>query len=482
MKKNCILISSLTLIFPFAISCSQPHVHVFDKKVLDYKYIFINGTCTHKAQYYYSCDCGLSSKGTEFEDMFDSDYGNHQHRYIDAKPGYEGWDSYYICDSCYKYFDKDSGGNFYEIPNIPWHSSLFIKNKKVGAAMQTMNPIVKSYLELNDDPNTENNEIAEFLSKNNKLLRDITPVSLSCNSRGNMPSSVKAVVFSDEECTKLVGEYDMIAGGNFAEAKIYNLIPNKYYYYVIDSNGEKTSVDSFTLDSNYRIIYTGGSILNMRDLGGKLCQNSKKIKYGILYRSASWSDINKEAESIIKSLGIKTELDVRKGSSYTTSGHPIEGVKFIQAGLTDYYGEMLTDKATISSIKQIIELIADGGDSLPLVFHCTAGADRTGLCAMIIEGALGVSDEDIYRDYETTTFYNGLRVRADVVNKDGVYSFRPDGKVMSNYNETSFQRVINEQLSIYEGRNISEKVVNFLITKCGISPDTINELRNKLLY
>jgi protein tyrosine/serine phosphatase len=36
---------------------------------------------------------------------------------------------------------------------------------------------------------------------------------------------------------------------------------------------------------------------------------------------------------------------------------------------------------------------------LPLVFHCAAGKDRTGVVAAIVLSVLGVSDDDIATDY-----------------------------------------------------------------------------------
>jgi protein-tyrosine phosphatase len=38
----------------------------------------------------------------------------------------------------------------------------------------------------------------------------------------------------------------------------------------------------------------------------------------------------------------------------------------------------------------------------PLLFHCTAGKDRTGLAAALILSALGVSEKDIWQDYLLT--------------------------------------------------------------------------------
>ena len=40
-----------------------------------------------------------------------------------------------------------------------------------------------------------------------------------------------------------------------------------------------------------------------------------------------------------------------------------------------------------------------------LYFHCRIGADRTGTLAYLLEGILGVSKENRYRDYELTVFF-----------------------------------------------------------------------------
>ena len=48
-----------------------------------------------------------------------------------------------------------------------------------------------------------------------------------------------------------------------------------------------------------------------------------------------------------------------------------------------------------------------------MVFHCTAGKDRTGLMAMLLLGALGVPDDDIVRDYELTTHYRSSKRLVD---------------------------------------------------------------------
>ena len=64
--------------------------------------------------------------------------------------------------------------------------------------------------------------------------------------------------------------------------------------------------------------------------------------------------------------------------------------------LAGRYLDMLDQGA--GSIVTALGTMADA-DRLPLVFHCSAGKDRTGVLAAILLSVLGVSDDDIAADY-----------------------------------------------------------------------------------
>jgi len=64
--------------------------------------------------------------------------------------------------------------------------------------------------------------------------------------------------------------------------------------------------------------------------------------------------------------------------------------------------------------KIFIHKIADN-NNLPLLFHCTAGKDRTGLGAAIILLALGVPKETVMQDYLLTNTYTRGEVEKNVV-------------------------------------------------------------------
>lgn len=46
-------------------------------------------------------------------------------------------------------------------------------------------------------------------------------------------------------------------------------------------------------------------------------------------------------------------------------------------------------------------------ENYPIVFHCAGGRDRTGTLSFLLLGLLGVSDEDLCRDWEASIFSEG---------------------------------------------------------------------------
>ena len=54
--------------------------------------------------------------------------------------------------------------------------------------------------------------------------------------------------------------------------------------------------------------------------------------------------------------------------------------------------------------REVFELLADP-ENLPLVFHCSAGKDRTGACSALILRLLGISREDIIADHQLSNLY-----------------------------------------------------------------------------
>ena len=224
----------------------------------------------------------------------------------------------------------------------------------------------------------------------------------------------------------------------------------------------------------------GDGTLNFRDLGGWKAANGKRIKYGRLIRGA---EVYREGEIEISATGIDTlvnklkidvELDFGDFSTYSPLEN--EGVEFIHGNNTyGIIGYNYPDRASIANasgrtkfyncLTAVISALSAGKN---VYFHCNAGADRTGTFAFIIEALLGVSESDLSKDYELTSFYTP---RYRNVNTDGDYGY----KSMVAWIKAN-----------YDGSTLNEKVYDLCTRTAanngiGLSSEQINTLRTIML-
>ena len=190
-----------------------------------------------------------------------------------------------------------------------------------------------------------------------------------------------------------------------ASAEIYNLIPGvTYYYRVVDADGAALKSACVTPVGPMRMIY--GVSSNVRDLGGWKADGGH-IAYGKLYRGAALSRrrMTDEARRIfLEDLGIGLDLDLRGiKESEANVGQVVEGADYLKFPVEKNLGRGTgnTQELYQEAIRTIIRYLGEGK---PVYFHCAGGADRTGTLAFLIEALVGVSESDLSKDYEITTF------------------------------------------------------------------------------
>lgn len=157
--------------------------------------------------------------------------------------------------------------------------------------------------------------------------------------------------------------------------------------------------------------------MNFRDLGGYHTADGRRTRSGLVFRSNSLQELTDEDLDILRSdLRVATVLDLRSPKEIARDGvgpfvdealHYVN-VPFlheqkdsgapgrIQEGLVARYFSYLTVAA--DNVVRALEMIADP-DNLPLVFHCSAGKDRTGVLAALVLGCVGVDPEHVVADY-----------------------------------------------------------------------------------
>lgn len=172
-------------------------------------------------------------------------------------------------------------------------------------------------------------------------------------------------------------------------------------------------------------------VINLRDLGGYIGLDQRSVGWGKMYRSAQLDRISESGISAMASLGVKTVVDLRFDDE--TERYPTVRDAFPIADFISWHSERLnTQKGPENEVKRSWRESLESGDSKlvreamrvnypkklyshqgvyremllrlvnqksPLLFHCAAGKDRTGVAAAIILGILGVSEKDIIEDY-----------------------------------------------------------------------------------
>jgi len=171
------------------------------------------------------------------------------------------------------------------------------------------------------------------------------------------------------------------------------------------------------------------SQLNFRDLGGIVTIDGRKVKPGILFRSGELfslqpEDIRRLEEMKLASivdLRAQREIDVRPDKQIGTVKEVIhidihdaardKAQKFLETNDADGLETVLIgDYVRMVNIHQddfrrFLEILANT-DNLPLVYHCAAGKDRTGLVTVFLLSALGVDLENIWDDYLDSNSYS----------------------------------------------------------------------------
>lgn len=260
--------------------------------------------------------------------------------------------------------------------------------------------------------------------------------------------------------------------------------------------------DFFERTQNFldRFIPLDGAV-NFRDIGGYLTKSGKRVLSGKVFRSDELSDLSDTDLSTLKHLGLRLIFDLRnkrevkKKSDRIPSDAPFDykhtpiyakepkseylpAILFKRHKLGDVlasrYLYMIEKRAEIFG--KILSYFADP-NNFPIVYHCNAGKDRTGIITAFILSLLGVSEETIIADYSLSNlgyehyfgeFVEDQRHSAMGVRDEefqGLFIVKPDW-------------MQNLLAYLHEKYGSVEK---YLIDKAKMDPFTIERIRTNLL-
>jgi protein tyrosine/serine phosphatase len=155
---------------------------------------------------------------------------------------------------------------------------------------------------------------------------------------------------------------------------------------------------------------------NTRDLGGLPCATGF-TRSGVIVRSDNVASLTTDGIRAMWEYGVKAVLDLRSEQEIAKRPSPFEpadyGPLYLHVPLLD--DEFADRLATVPSMSERYRVMLDERGpafaqvmttiarvDAPLVFHCFAGKDRTGLVAALLLSLAGVADAAIAADYAQT--------------------------------------------------------------------------------
>lgn len=243
------------------------------------------------------------------------------------------------------------------------------------------------------------------------------------------------------------------------------------------------------------------SIDNFRDVAGITSAystaNDGTMRAGVFYRSNALTPSAVDLATL-NSLGITAVYDLRtpseiaatpdtmlKGATYTnidiigggTSGANITNISITSAAsaiamMQDTNRDFVRNAGMRSEFSQLFnELATADGAAL---FHCTAGKDRTGWTAAVLQSIAGVDNATIMSNYLATNDYTAARVKATLAAMPASMAaiYAPLLGVDASYLQAGLDQVTAEYGSMD----------NYLKQGLGLSQETLYVLRAKMVY
>lgn len=265
---------------------------------------------------------------------------------------------------------------------------------------------------------------------------------------------------------------------NRTEVYVLNLMIGAEYKWSVRPVGsaEEATATFRTEDIPPRLLYAGG-VSNLRDLGGWKTEDGRRVRQELIFRSAGLRASSSSKgplfggrvefgkrrvtdaglETLRTDFGIKTDLELRTpqetaGMETTLLG---PGVRWacISFAAYDFIDNIVRGREPFA---KVFEIFTDKSN-YPILMHCSGGRDRTGTLAFLLNGLLGVPEEDLRRDWEASVFSG----------------------VSAQFRSSRIQRLV-DYLNTHSGRTLREKIESYA-RGCGITKEEIEAFRAIML-
>lgn len=246
--------------------------------------------------------------------------------------------------------------------------------------------------------------------------------------------------------------------------------------------------------------------LNVRDLGGYKTIDGKQTKWHKLIRAGQLSQLTDNDQKMIKDYGITCIIDLRSEAEIESEPDIVPfGIDYVKLPLfnndetesTDtvqklnkfysdsaksgylrmlyVYRRLIVNRQPRNAYRKFFQALSKNGEEKTILFHCSAGKDRTGMCSALFLGLLGVSGSQIKSDYLLTNQLCIPRVKHRIevakrahMNQNFIKSVVSLSTVSGDYYDQAMSIVDFE----FGG------IIPYLVDFVGLSEDVIQRLKD----
>ena len=227
------------------------------------------------------------------------------------------------------------------------------------------------------------------------------------------------------------GDREIFSITNATEAYITNLeLGRRYIWGVVPEEGGQSATAAFTAGGEPPRLLRVEGLGNMRDLGGWTGLGGRRVRQGMIFRSAglrasavrtggsTFAPIYRPGATNVTAaaleymrgeFGIKSEVELRPRDETVFMGASLLGPDVVLVKVPFPSGAAIDDIVRgREPFMKIFRRFLDAGN-YPVLFHCADGCDRTGTLALLLSGLLGVCEADLRRDWEASGLATGKK-------------------------------------------------------------------------
>lgn len=227
--------------------------------------------------------------------------------------------------------------------------------------------------------------------------------------------------------------------------------------------------------------------LNFRDTGG-LPAGGGVTRHGVLFRSGSLAALDDDGRAALRETGLRRVIDLRDDAEVAFEPSRVEGLDLVVQRVPLFLGStasLFADDLTLDLLYRriiaeasgaIVEVVRGVLADQPVLVHCTAGKDRTGVTVALTLAAAGVDEDAVVADYARTEALLPAR------RNEGVVAFvrrqHPEARNVEQLVTRSpapVMRALLDELRAEYGAPVE------LLRAHGLADDEVRELRRVLV-